>query len=168
MHTSTLTHLYMQIQVHKFTHMHALQVSHHIHCNDDAFDEDVVNAFPILRFDARQPRYWYHQYQHMCVASLRACLCVCVCVFACLFSRICLFQPCFVPKLTGGPSDISCNVCEQACISASSVPDVSCIASCIGMPVTGIIYIGHLLCACECALVAEQLSITSCVGAPYY
>jgi len=60
--------------------MHALQVSHHIHCNDDAFDEDVVNAFPILRFDARQPRYWYHQYQHMCVASLRACLCVCVCV----------------------------------------------------------------------------------------
>jgi fatty acid desaturase (delta-4 desaturase) len=45
--------------------MHALQVSHHIHCNDDAFDEDVVNAFPILRFDARQPRYWYHKYQHL-------------------------------------------------------------------------------------------------------
>jgi len=41
------------------------QVSHHIHCNDDAFDEDVINAFPILRFDARQPRYWYHQYQHI-------------------------------------------------------------------------------------------------------
>ncbi|GLC37938.1 hypothetical protein PLESTF_000608400 [Pleodorina starrii] len=41
------------------------QVSHHIHCNDDAFDEDVFSAFPFMRFDDRLPRYWYHQYQHI-------------------------------------------------------------------------------------------------------
>ncbi|KAF8070962.1 acyl-lipid (7-3)-desaturase [Scenedesmus sp. PABB004] len=41
------------------------QVSHHIHCNDDAFDEDVFSAFPILRFDPRLPRAWYHQFQHI-------------------------------------------------------------------------------------------------------
>jgi hypothetical protein len=42
-----------------------LQVSHHIHCNDEAFDEDVFSAFPLLRFDARLPRKWYHKYQHI-------------------------------------------------------------------------------------------------------
>ncbi|KIZ05639.1 hypothetical protein MNEG_2324 [Monoraphidium neglectum] len=41
------------------------QVSHHIHCNDDALDEDVFSAFPILRFDARLPRAWYHRFQHI-------------------------------------------------------------------------------------------------------
>eukprot|EP00878_Enallax_costatus_P021083 GHUV01022305.1.p1 GENE.GHUV01022305.1~~GHUV01022305.1.p1 ORF type:complete len:517 (+),score=135.46 GHUV01022305.1:3007-4557(+) len=41
------------------------QVSHHIHCNDEAFDEDVFSAFPLLRFDPRLPRAWYHQYQHL-------------------------------------------------------------------------------------------------------
>ncbi|GBF97145.1 hypothetical protein Rsub_10332 [Raphidocelis subcapitata] len=41
------------------------QVSHHIHCNDDALDEDVFNAFPFLRFDARLPRAWYHRWQHI-------------------------------------------------------------------------------------------------------
>mmetsp|Transcript_11219 Transcript_11219/g.24171 ORF Transcript_11219/g.24171 Transcript_11219/m.24171 type:complete len:511 (+) Transcript_11219:159-1691(+) len=41
------------------------QVSHHIHCNDEALDEDVMNAFPFLRFDPRQPKYWYHQFQHL-------------------------------------------------------------------------------------------------------
>jgi hypothetical protein len=41
------------------------QVSHHIHCNDDALDEDVFSAFPFLRFDPRLPRAWYHQYQHI-------------------------------------------------------------------------------------------------------
>lgn len=41
------------------------QVSHHIHCNDEAFDEDVFSAFPLLRFDARLPRKWYHKYQHI-------------------------------------------------------------------------------------------------------
>jgi hypothetical protein len=41
------------------------QVSHHIHCNDDALDEDVMNAMPFLRFDPRLPRYWYHKYQHI-------------------------------------------------------------------------------------------------------
>jgi hypothetical protein len=41
------------------------QVSHHIHCNDEALDEDVINAFPILRFDPRLPKAWYHQYQHL-------------------------------------------------------------------------------------------------------
>lgn len=41
------------------------QVSHHIHCNDDALDEDVMSAFPLLRFDARLPRAWYHAYQHI-------------------------------------------------------------------------------------------------------
>ncbi|KAI8471451.1 MAG: fatty acyl delta4 desaturase [Monoraphidium minutum] len=41
------------------------QVSHHIHCNDEALDEDVFSAFPILRFDARLPRAWYHRFQHI-------------------------------------------------------------------------------------------------------
>lgn len=41
------------------------QVSHHIHCNDDALDEDVLNAYPILRFDHRMPKFWYHQFQHI-------------------------------------------------------------------------------------------------------
>ncbi|KAL6756900.1 fatty acyl delta4 desaturase [Haematococcus lacustris] len=41
------------------------QVSHHVHCNDEAFDEDVMNSAPFLRFDARQPKLWYHQYQHL-------------------------------------------------------------------------------------------------------
>lgn len=42
-----------------------VQVSHHIHCNDDALDEDVMNAMPFLRFDPRLPRHWYHKYQHI-------------------------------------------------------------------------------------------------------
>jgi len=46
------------------------QVSHHIHCNDDAFDEDVFSSFPLLRFDARQPRAWYHAYQHVYMWAL--------------------------------------------------------------------------------------------------
>lgn len=41
------------------------QVSHHIHCNDEAFDEDVFSAFPLLRFDPRLPRAWYHRWQHI-------------------------------------------------------------------------------------------------------
>ncbi|GIL65912.1 hypothetical protein Vafri_19551 [Volvox africanus] len=41
------------------------QVSHHIHCNDDALDEDVFSAFPFLRFDDRLPRHWYHSFQHI-------------------------------------------------------------------------------------------------------
>nr|AFO64943.1 chloroplast delta-6 fatty acid desaturase [Chlamydomonas sp. ICE-L] len=41
------------------------QVSHHIHCNDDGLDEDVLNAYPILRFDHRMPKFWYHQFQHI-------------------------------------------------------------------------------------------------------
>lgn len=41
------------------------QVSHHIHCNDAAIDEDVHSAFPILRFDAQLPKYWYHKFQHI-------------------------------------------------------------------------------------------------------
>lgn len=41
------------------------QVSHHIHCNDEAFDEDVFSAFPFLRFDPRLPKAWYHQFQHI-------------------------------------------------------------------------------------------------------
>lgn len=41
------------------------QVSHHIHCNDDALDEDVLNAFPFLRFDQRLPKLWFHQWQHI-------------------------------------------------------------------------------------------------------
>ena len=40
-------------------------MSHHVHCNDDAFDEDVFSSFPLLRFDVRQPRAWYHAYQHV-------------------------------------------------------------------------------------------------------
>jgi hypothetical protein len=30
-----------------------------------------MNAFPFLRFDARQPRYWYHQYQHIYMVRRR-------------------------------------------------------------------------------------------------
>mmetsp|Transcript_20975 Transcript_20975/g.35178 ORF Transcript_20975/g.35178 Transcript_20975/m.35178 type:complete len:561 (-) Transcript_20975:446-2128(-) len=41
------------------------QVSHHLHCNDTDMDEDVYSSFPMLRFDARLPKYWYHKYQHM-------------------------------------------------------------------------------------------------------
>ena len=40
-------------------------MSHHIHCNDDALDEDVFSAFPALRFDARLPKQWFHRYQHV-------------------------------------------------------------------------------------------------------
>ncbi len=46
------------------------QVSHHIHCNDTAFDEDVFSAFPLLRFDARLPRHWYHRFQHVYMWAL--------------------------------------------------------------------------------------------------
>lgn len=45
--------------------VNARQVSHHIHCNDDALDEDVLNAFPFLRFDPRLPKMWIHQWQHI-------------------------------------------------------------------------------------------------------
>ena len=41
------------------------QVSHHIHCNDEALDEDVFSAFPLLRFDPRLPKMWWHQFQHI-------------------------------------------------------------------------------------------------------
>jgi len=39
------------------------QVSHHIHCNDNALDQDVYTAMPLLRFDARRPKAWYHRFQ---------------------------------------------------------------------------------------------------------
>ena len=41
------------------------QVSHHIHCNDNALDQDVHTAMPLLRFDARQPRKLFHKFQHL-------------------------------------------------------------------------------------------------------
>lgn len=41
------------------------QVSHHIHCNDEALDEDVFSSNPLLRFDARFKREWFHKYQHI-------------------------------------------------------------------------------------------------------
>jgi acyl-lipid (7-3)-desaturase (Delta-4 desaturase) len=44
---------------------HCMQVSHHVHCNDEALDEDVFSAFPLLRFDARLPRKAWHPYQHI-------------------------------------------------------------------------------------------------------
>jgi len=46
------------------------QVSHHIHCNDAAFDEDVFSAFPLLRFDARLPRLPIHRWQHVYMWAL--------------------------------------------------------------------------------------------------
>ncbi|MEW5311629.1 MAG: hypothetical protein WDW38_003328 [Sanguina aurantia] len=46
------------------------QVSHHIHCNDEAFDEDVFSSFPLLRFDDRMPQMWWHKYQHMYMWAL--------------------------------------------------------------------------------------------------
>jgi acyl-lipid (7-3)-desaturase (Delta-4 desaturase) len=41
------------------------QVSHHVHANDDALDEDVFSSFPLLRFDPRLPRKPWHQFQHL-------------------------------------------------------------------------------------------------------
>ncbi|KAK3246002.1 hypothetical protein CYMTET_44453 [Cymbomonas tetramitiformis] len=41
------------------------QVSHHIHCNDTDMDEDVFSSFPMLRFDPRLPKYWFHKFQHL-------------------------------------------------------------------------------------------------------
>jgi fatty acid desaturase (delta-4 desaturase) len=41
------------------------QVSHHIHCNDEEVDEDVFSPYPLLRFDHRLPRLWFHKYQHL-------------------------------------------------------------------------------------------------------
>lgn len=46
------------------------QVSHHVHCNDVALDEDVFSGFPLLRFDARLPRQWFHRYQHLYMWAL--------------------------------------------------------------------------------------------------
>lgn len=46
------------------------QVSHHIHCNDAGFDEDVFSAFPLLRFDARLPRLPAHKFQHIYMWAL--------------------------------------------------------------------------------------------------
>ena len=46
------------------------QVSHHIHCNDTALDEDVFSAFPLLRFDARLPRLPVHRWQHLYMWAL--------------------------------------------------------------------------------------------------
>lgn len=40
-------------------------MSHHIHCNDEALDEDVFSAFPLLRFDTRLPRRQWHRWQHI-------------------------------------------------------------------------------------------------------
>lgn len=41
------------------------QVSHHLHCNDTDMDEDVYSSFPLMRFDGRLPKYWYHNFQHL-------------------------------------------------------------------------------------------------------
>eukprot|EP00232_Nephroselmis_pyriformis_P017822 CAMPEP_0182882208 /NCGR_PEP_ID=MMETSP0034_2-20130328/17639_1 /TAXON_ID=156128 /ORGANISM="Nephroselmis pyriformis, Strain CCMP717" /LENGTH=537 /DNA_ID=CAMNT_0025015287 /DNA_START=51 /DNA_END=1664 /DNA_ORIENTATION=- len=41
------------------------QVSHHIHCNDEARDEDVHSGWPVIRFDASLPQRWWHKYQHI-------------------------------------------------------------------------------------------------------
>jgi fatty acid desaturase (delta-4 desaturase) len=41
------------------------QVSHHLHCNDTDMDEDVYSSFPLMRFDARMPKYWFHNFQHI-------------------------------------------------------------------------------------------------------
>lgn len=41
------------------------QVSHHLHCNDTDMDEDVYSSFPLMRFDARLPKYWFHNFQHL-------------------------------------------------------------------------------------------------------
>ena len=42
-----------------------LRVSHHIHCNDEEVDEDVFSPYPLLRFDHRLPRKWFHRFQHI-------------------------------------------------------------------------------------------------------
>ncbi|KIZ05268.1 inoleoyl-CoA desaturase [Monoraphidium neglectum] len=43
------------------------QVSHHIHTNDEVLDEDVCSMYPLLRFDNRLPRLWFHRWQHLYV-----------------------------------------------------------------------------------------------------
>ena len=40
-------------------------MSHHLHCNDTDMDEDVFSSFPLMRFDARLPKYWFHNFQHL-------------------------------------------------------------------------------------------------------
>ena len=42
-----------------------LRVSHHIHCNDEEVDEDVFSPYPLLRFDHRLPKKWFHRFQHI-------------------------------------------------------------------------------------------------------
>ena len=39
--------------------------SHHIHCNDNALDQDVFTSMPLIRFDARRERKWFHKFQHL-------------------------------------------------------------------------------------------------------
>ncbi len=57
----------------------AMQVSHHIHCNDLELDEDVFSAFPFLRFDVRMPRKWFHKYQHIYMVLSQAVLLYMLC-----------------------------------------------------------------------------------------
>ena len=52
---------------------------------DDALDEDVMSAFPLLRFDPRLERRWYHAYQHLYMVRpapsrfVFSGFCVCLC-----------------------------------------------------------------------------------------
>jgi hypothetical protein len=50
-------HMYTCAHTHTHTQTH-LQVSHHIHTNDEVLDEDVCSMYPLLRFDNRLPRLW--------------------------------------------------------------------------------------------------------------
>ena len=54
-----------------------MQISHHIHCNDEALDEDVFSAFPALRFDSRLPMKPWHKFQHIYMVSAILRLQVC-------------------------------------------------------------------------------------------
>jgi len=45
-------------------------ISHHVYCNDIERDQDVFTGLPFIRFDSRQPKKWYNEYQHLYMGLL--------------------------------------------------------------------------------------------------
>jgi len=45
-------------------------ISHHVYCNDIERDQDVFTGLPFIRFDRRQPKKWYNNYQHVYMGLL--------------------------------------------------------------------------------------------------
>lgn len=45
-------------------------ISHHIYTNSVHRDQDVFSAFPLIRFDKRLPKAWYHAFQYIYMGLL--------------------------------------------------------------------------------------------------